>query len=662
MSTSNRYAFGDFVLERSHYRVLRADGTALALTPRLFNALLLFVERAGELLDKDLLMRSLWPGLVVEENNLSQVVSALRRALGDDNAGGRFIRTVPRRGFVFVCPVTPLHEPAQPIALAVPTRPGPPAAPAAAAVLPDDARPLPLGDGPHASPIGAAQPGRRRWLRAATAASAMGATAGIAWWWAGRRDRPGADGALRLAVLPFKPLHLDSRDELLEIGMADSLVARLSTLPGLTVRSTGSVLRYAGSAQDPMDAARALDVDWIVDGSLQRHGDSLRVSARLLRAADGTAAWSGSFDEQVLSLFGVQDQISTKVMLALAPALQATAIALLNDLGGTRSPEAYQLYLAAAWRAQGTSGNSTAKAIALLHQALEIDPAYAQAWAMLAWVHRRRLWRNDAVPAQVFASSNAALQHALALTPRLAQARAGLAFSHYWHDYDWRAAEREFRAAVAANPNEVSAQWGLAQMLLTQGRIDAGFVHMRMARELDPLSPVINTMEASFLMAKGQLDAAQARLDRAFDIAPEHGLALETLGLLRLAQGQPDQGIGALRRSVDMSSGTTRPKAVLAVQLAGHGQSDEARAILLQLLARAKGQYLPGTHLAMVHAALGETAPALDALDRAYVDRDPRLIYLKDDPSWAPLRNEARFATLMKKLNLDQFGPGLAPV
>lgn len=281
MSASNRYAFGDFVLERSHYRVLRADGTALALTPRLFNALLLFVDRAGELLDKDLLMRTLWPGLVVEENNLSQVVSALRRSLGDDGESSRYIQTVPRRGFVFVCPVTPLPEPVPPV---------PPAAPATPAVLPTSAVPLPADDGLPVAPDAPLQPGRRRWLRTASAAGALGATAGIGWWWAAQRDRPGGDAAMALAVLPFKPLHLEGRDELLEIGMADSLIARLSTLPGLAVRSTGSVLRYAGPAQDPLRAARELGVDWIVDGTLQRRGDSLRVSARLLRAADGTAA------------------------------------------------------------------------------------------------------------------------------------------------------------------------------------------------------------------------------------------------------------------------------------------------------------------------------------------------------------------------------------
>ena len=177
-----------------------------------------------------------------------------------------------------------------------------------------------------------------------------------------------------LAVLPFKPLVAEGRDELLEVGMADSLIARLSTVPGLVVRSVGSVLRYAGPGQDPVRAARELEVAWIVDGSLQRRGDQLRATARLLRAADGSAAWSGSFDEQFTGVFAMQDQISNRVMQALAPTLQAAGgagtadTAPLTDVGGTRSIEAYQLYLAASQHAQGLRADGLRKSLALLNQ------------------------------------------------------------------------------------------------------------------------------------------------------------------------------------------------------------------------------------------------------------------------------------------------------
>ncbi|MEO5771667.1 MAG: winged helix-turn-helix domain-containing protein, partial [Burkholderiaceae bacterium] len=246
MPVPDRLAFGDFVLERSQQRVTHRNGTQLNLTPRHFSALLLFAERAGQLLDKDTLMLALWPGLVVEENNLSQVVSSLRRALGDDTQGSRYIQTVPRRGFRFVAAVTALPD---------------------ADELPHT-DPLPHADLPASTPVPPDDPSKRHTLRLALAAGATAVVAGTAWWVL--RGTPAAAPATKsptLAVLPFKPLVAEGRDELLEVGMADSLIARLSTVPGLVVRSVGSVLRYAGPAQDPVLAARELDVTWIVDGS-----------------------------------------------------------------------------------------------------------------------------------------------------------------------------------------------------------------------------------------------------------------------------------------------------------------------------------------------------------------------------------------------------------
>ena len=299
-----------------------ATAVSLNLTPRLFSALLLFVENAGELLDKDALMLALWPGLVVEENSLSQVISGLRRALADDSHDSRYIQTVPRRGFRFIATVTELPD------AAAPER------------LPQAATGSALQAEPPLQPVAAPASERRDRITGAGRRPDRFRTggAGCAWPWrpalpqrwearcgghgAGRRDPAPHRVPSTLAVLPFKPLVSDARDELLEVGMADSLIARLSTVPGLVVRSIGSVRRYAGADQDPLRAARDLDVAWIVDGSLQRRGDQLRVTARLLRAADGSAAWSGSFDEKFTGVFEVQDMISARVAQVLAPSLE----------------------------------------------------------------------------------------------------------------------------------------------------------------------------------------------------------------------------------------------------------------------------------------------------------------------------------------------------
>ena len=666
MPVSDRLAFGDFVLERSQQRVTHRDGTPLNLTPRHFSALLLLAEHAGQLLDKDRLMTALWPGLVVEENNLSQVVSALRRALGDDTQGSRYIQTVPRRGFRFVAAVTvPPDVDALPHVPLAPHAdlPAPTPAPVPVPLLSLSEPIIPVAPEPPPDPA------KRLVLRASLAASVSAVVLGMGWW-AWRRTAAAAASAgqgATLAVLPFKPLVAEGRDELLEIGMADSLIARLSTVPGLVVRSVGSVQRYAGTRQDPLRAARELDVVWIVDGSLQRRGDLLRATARLLRAADGTAAWSGSFDEPFTSVFDMQDQISNRVMQALAPTLHAAAgagaaaAAPLTDLGGTRSVEAYQLYLAASQHAQGLRADGLRKSLELLNQALTVDSGYALAWVKLAEIHKRRLFSTDAVPSEVFAPIKQALHRALALAPTLAQAHAEVGFSLYWFDFDWPGAERALRRALGLNPNVVMAHYGLGMMLATQDRIEEGLAHLRQARELDPMSLVINTIEAGYLLSSGRRAEARARLARVFDIAANFWLAHATQGLLLLAEQQDDAGIAALRRAVALADGSTQPTVMLGIHLARLGQQGETRALLHQMQALSKARYVPPTSLAALHAALGEVAPALALLDRALAVHDTRLIVFKDDPRWASLRTEPGFVALLKTLKLDRYGPGLSP-
>jgi TolB-like protein/tetratricopeptide (TPR) repeat protein len=560
---------------------------------------------------------------------------------------------VARRGYRFIATVTALPE----VDLLAAPALSLPAPPAPAAV-----------DEPRGLARGRRQSDKRRWLGLVLASSAATGLGGALWWTWRHQPAPASDAiALRatLAVLPFKPLAAESRDELLEVGMADSLITRLSTVQGLVVRSVGSVRRYAGAEQDPLHAARDLDVAWIVDGSLQRRGDQLRVSARLLRASDGAAAWSDSFDEKFTGVFDVQDLISTRVMQALAPRLAANAGvaagARLTDIGGTRNTDAYQLYLSGSRQLQSRRANGARKAIELFNKALTFDPAYALAYVGLAEGYRETLLAADAVPAEVFESAKAAAQRALALAPSLAEALTERGFGLYYFEFDWPGAEREFRRALAINPNVAMAHFGLAQLLLTQDRPDEGFVHLRLARELDPMSPFINTLEASYLLARGQREESRVRLNRAFDIAPDFWLAHRTQGLLHLAEHQPELAIASLRRAATLADGNTRIQALLAMHLARMGQRDEARTIQKQLLDLARTRYVSPVSLAVVHAALGETPLALDALERALAARDTQLVFLKDDPRWSGLRKEPRFVALMHELKLDRYGPGLSP-
>lgn len=635
MAVAERYAFDRFVLERSQKRLLCQGGAPLELTPRLFDALLLLVEHGGALVDKETFVLKVWPGLAVTDNSVSQVIASLRRLLGDDAQCSRFIQTVPRKGFRFVAPISVIDvDDAGAPANCMP----PPAVVVA-----------PPAHGP-----------RRRLLLAAAATLA---TAGGAAAWLGRRGAAGpATGMASLAVLPFAVSGDGADDTLLGIGITDGLIARLSTVPGLAVRSPAAVRRYSTGGHDPLQAARELGVDWIVDGSATQQAQQLNVDVRLLRTRDGTAAWSRSFQDEAKDLFDLHEAVHQALLQALSGPLPGAAVRQHVMLGGTRDPEAYQLYLAATWRAQGGNAADIQRSIALLQQALAIDPDYAQAWAMLGWVHRRRLWNVDALPASVFAPSDEVVQRALAIAPQLALARAGVGFSRFWHAYDWNGAEREFRAALASNASEPGALWGLSFLLMTQGRIDEGFDCMRRAREAEPMAPVLHTLEAAFLLSAGRIDDARRRITHALDIAPNQWLANLASGLILLQSGQEDAGLAALQRSAQLAPDCTRPQATLGRQLAWLGRHDEARNILQQMNARSHSTFVPPTSLAMVHAALGDAGVALDQLERAYQVRDTRLVELKDDPSWRSLRGEPRFVALMDKLRLTGLGRGLTTV
>ncbi len=657
MEQPDRYAFGDFQLERSQQRVLNRDGTEVNLTPRVFSALLLFVERPGDLLDKDTLMQALWPGLVVEENNISQIISNLRRALGDDVKGERYIQTVPRRGFRFVATVTPMDDRvATATATATATAPAPAPAPATAAVA------VAVAESPATGP-----PPRRRWLWLAGAGFVGPAAFGVWWFTAGRRLDNAARSRSTLAVLPFKPLVMDGRDELLEVGMADSLIARLSTLESIVVRSIGSVRRYVGPDQDPLSAARDLDVAWIVDGSLQRRGAQLRVTARLLSVADGTAAWSGSFDARVTNVFDVQDSISEKISRVLAEALNPSRGPVpghdprINAVGSTRNVDAYQLYLAARLNAQTIRAQGLRRSAGLYNQAIELDPSYALAYAGLAETYRRMLFGADVVPADAFGPATVAAHRALELAPELAEAHAGLGWVRFWYDFDWAGAESVFRKAIALNPNVVEAHFGLGLLLVSLDRPDEGLNHFKTARELDPMSLILNTLESAYLFERGRRDEASTRLDRTFQISPDFWLAHLTLGVRQAKEHRDQEALASFRRAEKLSDGSTQPLATLGAHLAQMGLLDEARQIRDRLLTLQKQRYVPPTSLATVHAALSETVPALDALNRAFAVRDTRLVYLKDDIRWSSLRGEARFGELMRRMHLDGVGAGFPP-
>ena len=625
------YEFGDFRVDLSGRTLLRRDGQPLLLTPRVFDTLLYLIQHAGSVLGKDELMAAIWSGRVVEENNLSQNISTLRRVLGDGEGASRYILTVPGQGYRFVGEVREVAATQYPPASAD-TAP-----PAVAAGAPQSKTRL-----------------RRSWMAATVllvAALAVIAVALRPW----HRPAPQIPVAptRTIAVLPFKSLLAESHDDTLDLGMTDMLIAKLSNSHEVVVRPLSAVRRYGGQTQDPLAAGRELGVESVLDGSFQRWGDRIRVTARLVQVRDGSALWAGSFDEKFTDVFAVQDAISQRVAASLALRLSG------DEQKGlakryTENIEAYQLYLTGRTHIENLTHSEILKGIDFLRRAIELDPHYALAYAAIADAYRRLPINNYVRPEDAFPQAEAAAQKALALDDSIALTHVALGFTRMWYDWHWADAEREFRRAIELNPSDALAHLGNSVLLTNLGRHDEAVLEARRALELDPMSLIIKSVAAWSLAHGGRDDEALAALRKAFDISPNFWVAHVQMSRILIRQGKYPEAIAELNQARRFSEDDAGVITGLGVAWARAGDPAKARAALDELQSVSSRQYVAPSNFAALYTALGQTDQAFAALDRAYAERDPEMAFLNNWEAVDTLRADPRYTVLLERMNLDR--------
>ena len=604
------YAFGPFLLDTRERRLLR-DGKVVPLTLKAFDLLQVLVENQGHLLHKDELLRRVWPDAVVEENNLTVTISALRKALDEGPGDRQYIETVPRRGYRFVADLRASAEPAE-----------------AAPVL---------------------RNGRARAFALGGAFLVVFAAAALAFMW--KRSTPGAARPVRsMAVLPFRSLTDDG--EYLGLGMADTLITRLGRTDVL-VRSTGAVQKYAVAGLDPVAAGRDLQVDAVLEGSIQTAGDRLRTTVRLLRVSDGSTLWAGTFDERLPDIFAVQDSISQRVAAALELELTDDQRSRLTRRD-TSDSEAYQRYLRGRFFWNKRSRDGFERGAAYFRQAVEQDPAYALAHTGLADSHIGMAFYHYASPHSAMPLARAAALRALEIDDALAEAHASLAHVKTNYEWDWAEAERLWRRAIALEPGYATAhQWFGVHYLAPMGRVEEAVAETRRARQLDPLSPVFNAFVGAALYFAGRHDEAIEECRKTIDLHPEFGVAHWYLGRAYLQTGHVPEALAALRKAVTLSGGSPLMKGTLGVAYAVAGDRAGAAATLDELEKLRAGGYASALDLAAIHAGLGDRDRAFEWLDQAAAERAFHLIYLKVWPELDPLRKDPRFAALVRRIGLQ---------
>lgn len=629
--TETIYRFGRFEVDVVNCILLR-EGRTVAMTPKIFDLLLLFVENNGRLLTKDEIMDKVWADSFVEETNLTSNISRLRKILHE--VGTDFIETLPKHGYRFKADIEPCAAPKEIVVTRRTT-----------AGIHQTTEHIDTTEEIKRLPEA-----KRFWkgrLFLTAAAVAMVLIAGLAFLFFGTTADSGKIKSL--AILPFKPLAPEGGNESLELGMADTLIRRLENNREITLRPLSSVRKFGGLEQDAIAAGRLLGVDSILDGSIQRWEDKIRVGLRSIRVSDGIRLWSESFDEKYTDIFLVQDAISTKVESALR--LQLTDDEeKSSEKRYTNSPEAYEFYLRGRYHYQKITETEILKAIEFYRRAIEIDPAYALAYAGLADAYRTLPIAYGKSSKEGLPQAKAAALKAVELDPQLSEAHIVLGWVTFWYDWDWSTAENELKRALELAPNNSEGRRAYAHILSNLARHDEAIAEIKLAREIDPMNLLTSALYGQFLFYAGRDEEAVA-INKVLEIEPNFWVAHNALGRIYIRQERFPEAIAALEKASELSSGSVEPLTQLGYALAKSGQRERALGSLSELRSRSVNHYVPAYNFSMIHNGLGQKDEALSYLEKSLDVREVQLTFVKIDTRWNNLRGEPRFIELMKRMN-----------
>lgn len=619
VSTAGVQAFGPFALDVANARLLR-DGVPVALTPKALEALALLLANPGRLVSRETFASALWPDTIVEDGNLTSTIWMVRRALGEHDA---WIQTVPKRGYRFVGHVSGPHA-----AIASgPTEPAP-------AAWVEAGRP--------------AEAARWRWRRALgislTAAGLWLAVVGLLS--GGRPSSP----IRAVAVLPFRSVSAAADQAYFADGMTDAIITDLASIAALRVAPHQSIRRYATSNQPVGEIARELGVEAIVEGAISHLGQRLRLTTRLVDARSNQHIWAATYEREIDDVLKLQGELARDVAQAVQVSLSEPERRALA-VRPTVNADAYDDYLRGRYFFAQRSERSLASSREHFRRAIERDATFAPAWAGLALAYGPSGYFGYVSPAEGSAQQRAAARRALELDPTLVDAEVALANALTLYDYDWEGAERAYRKILERHPGHAQARLWYGMMLGHLGRLADALAERQRALTLDPLSLRFNTSVADTLTAMHRYDEAIGRYHKTLELEPGFAPARLGLGVAFLGAGRKDEAVLAIEEA-DRRSSDVRSRATLGQAYGLVGRTAEARAILDELHTRARQAYLSPAYLAFVHAGLGDRDAAFAAIDDALNDRSPMMASVNSDPLFQPVRDDPRFAGVLRRLRL----------
>ena len=592
---------------------LRKNGLRVRLQEQPFRILQLLLERPGELVTREVLRQRLWPAdvFVAVDQSLNNAIKKLRAALGDPAENPRFIETVARHGYRFIAPV----DPAPVAAPAVPLR-----------------RSLPSV-----------------WI-AVVSLCALALVAYVLVHRPARGVGPATD-RVAIAVLPFENLSGDSSQEYFSDGLTEEMTTQLSTVNprGLGVLARTSAMRYKHTGKGAGEIGRELHVDYLVEGSVRRENQRIRISAQLIRASDQTHVWARSYERDLREILVLQREVAQDIATRINVSVNPRASPRRSTVA-TLDPSAYEAYIKGRYFWNKRTKEDLGKAIAYFQEAIHDEPAYAPAYDGLADCWIALGWYGHVSPSEAFPHAEEAARNALAIDESLAAAHTSLAFVRFNYDWNWSEAERGFQRAIAVDPDYPNAHHWYADYLSAIGRHEQAIAESERARRLDPLSPIINAWLGWRYHFARQYDDAVEQYRATLELDPNFAPTHLVLGQVYEQQGRSADALAELQRAEQLDRGGPLYVAALAHALPGAGRRSDAEQELRRFIERSHGQYVPPVQIAIMQAGLGRTDDVIEWLEKGINERSPGMVWIKQDPRFDPFRHDSRFQDIVRRI------------
>src|SRR5215469_11191131 len=630
-------SFKTFRLDTANHLLWR-DGDRVPIPPKNFDVLAYLVERAGQVVTQDEILEAVWPETFVNPEVLRKYILEIRKKLGDRPNTPEFIETLPKRGYRFIAPIT--HESivkAQDVLTASPI--GEPAIEEKAGYEADRPR------------IETLLVKGRFWrltailLLIVVVAAAIGASFRLT---RGRANPPALDNN-SIAVLPFADISPGKDQEYFSDGLSEQLIHDLAKVSGLRVVGRSSAFQFKGRNEGIREVGRKLGVANVLEGSVRREGNRVRIRAELTKADDGFQLWSQTYDRKINDIFAVQDEIARATTEALQlKLLGGNGQAVASNLRSANA-EAYQAYLEANYfSGRGQSTEDLGKALAYADTAIKLDEKYAPAWALRASVQNMMAQYGFSDISEGFRRARDDADHAIALDPASASAYLALARTQISHDWDWDAANTFLTKAAALEPGNVEVFRIRSRLAWVSGDLDQA---VRLAEQVVVLEPLRSNSYLGLghlLYLAGRYDEAQSKLQKALELNPQATFAHFTLAKILIAERKPQQALA----EIEKEPGEWAKLTGQALIYHALGRTQDSNAALAELVAKYEtgGAY----QIAQVHAFRGESHESFAWLERAYRQRDTGLPDIKTDPLLKSLCHEARYADLLHTMRLSK--------